>query len=145
MCEENTTAMSETAKFTTATMTEFTIDRSSARLRQPLTYGTYCTRRIAAHRITETSTREKENRRERNTANTSPAEPQVFPHQGQAGQGPEVQPPHSSMDPSPYRKHDQVNPPHYAPSPPPPISETPLQTKTMEEGLVVGGEMEEMG
>lgn len=50
-----------------------------------------------------------EPKRMKNTANSSPAEPQVFPHQGQAGQGPEVQPPHPSMDPSPYRKHDQVN------------------------------------
>ena len=69
---------------------------------------TYRIHHITSHHQPETEN-ERRKSRERTTANTSPPEPQVFPHQGQAGQGPEVQPPHSPMDPSPYRKHDQVN------------------------------------
>jgi hypothetical protein len=67
---------------------------------------------ITSHRTTKPRHNEGSKTLEKEQQLThSPPEPQVFPHQGQAGQGPEVQPPHSPMDPSPYRKHDQVNPP----------------------------------
>jgi hypothetical protein len=40
-------------------------------------------------------------------------EPQILPHEAEAGQGPEAEPAHSAVDPAAYRQHHPVRPPFF--------------------------------